>query len=75
MDMKEEDNENTIDVAKRLINSKLKIDVKDGDIISAYRVNQTNSDRPKHILIIFKDNETKKSFWFEKIVERKRSNN
>lgn len=59
MGLKEENNENTLDMVKHLLEQKFKMNVDDGDITAAYRVSQNTAERPKHIIIMFKDNQTK----------------
>lgn len=59
MGVNETENENTMDRVKNILEKKLKLSFDDADIVSCYRVNQKNSNRPKHVLITLRDNQVK----------------
>lgn len=63
MGLKEVDNENTMDMIKNILDKKLKLSVDDADIVSCYRVNQKLPNRPKHVLITFRDNQLKNKIY------------
>lgn len=70
MGLKEQNNENTYDVVKNLIEQQFKVRMEDGDITAAYRVNQNTAGRPKHVVITFKDNKIKnKIFRLKKMLK------
>lgn len=63
MGIKKDDKENTVVKVKQLVEEKLRLKLNDGDIISAYRVNKKNTDRPNHIILTLKDNQTKSKIY------------
>lgn len=70
MGLKEQNNENTLDIVKHLLTEKIKVNIDDGDITAAYRVSQNSAERAKHIIIMFKDNQTKnKIFRMKKMLK------
>lgn len=63
MGLKEVDNENTMNRVKDILDKKLKLSFDEGDIVSCYRVNQKISDRPKHVLVVLRDNQIKNKIY------------
>lgn len=64
--LKETDDENLLLKVNELFINKLKISLNKNDIVSTYRVGQKTANRPRHVIVTFKDNLSKHNIFNKK---------
>lgn len=64
--IREDKNENLLKRTNELFNNKLKIPLNENDILSIYRVGQKINDKPRHVLVVFRDDKIKNTIYNKK---------